>query len=152
MRTLLALPLLLVLAPSFTSAEAPAAGGDTLSEDEGLLMCAEALPKQLECKKEFCAAMVKIRTKGNAKADLKAMEAKCYQEIAVDGTGDLETRKARCAGWAKNRPKMSLKRSEAAEMSACWIKPTCAEKVDCWSPKMAKMMSKMMEAAAPKKQ
>jgi hypothetical protein len=91
--------------------------------------------------------MVKIRTKGNPKADLKAMEAKCNQEIAVDGTGDLATRKARCAGWAKNRPKMSLKRTEADEMSACWTKSTCAERVDCWSPKM----SKMMEAAAPKK-
>jgi hypothetical protein len=147
MRTLLALPLLLVLAPSFTSAETPAAGSDTLSEDEGLTMCAEALPKQLECKNEFCAAMVKIRTKGNPKADLKAMEAKCIQEIAVDGTGDLATRKARCAGWARNRPKMSLKRTEANEMSACWTRSTCAERVDCWSPKM----SKMMEAAAPKK-
>jgi hypothetical protein len=146
MRNLFAL-LTVLLIPSLGWADTAASATDVLTDDEGLTMCAEALPKQLACKNEFCAAMVKIRTKGDKKVDVKMMEAKCLKEIAVDGTGDVATRKARCAEWTKNRPKMSLKRSDAAEMDACWTKATCQEKVDCWSPKM----SKMMEAAAPKK-
>ncbi|HEY5448693.1 MAG TPA: hypothetical protein VIQ54_08065 [Polyangia bacterium] len=146
----LALPILLALlvCPQVVRSETPSApAGDTLSDDEGLTMCAEALPKQLACKEEFCAAMVQIRTKGDKKIDLKAMEAKCLKEIAVDGTGDLATRKDRCAGWIKNRPKMSIKRADAKAMDACWSKSTCKERIDCWSPKM----SQMMETAAPKK-
>jgi hypothetical protein len=144
MRNLLAL-LPLLLAPSLAFADAPAAS-DTLSEDEGLTMCAEALPKQLECKKEFCTAMVKIRFK-DKKADTKSLENICLKEIETDGTGDLAARKARCSAWAKERPKMSMTRTEAKEMDACWTKPSCKDKVDCWSPKM----SKVMEASAPKK-
>src|SRR4029077_21075355 len=105
---------------------------DLVSEDEGLMMCAEALPKQLECKEDFCAAMVKIRTAGRkTPIDLKAMEAKCLEEIAVDGTGDLATRKGRCAAWVKARPKTVLKRADAAEMGACWGKGSCKERVEC---------------------
>ena len=105
------------------------------------------MPKELECKKEFCAAMVKIRA-GGKKVDAAAMESKCLQEIAVDGTGDLAARKARCAGWAKERPKMSIARADAKEMEACWARPTCGEKIDCWAPKMKKMMD--AAASAPK--
>jgi hypothetical protein len=149
----LALPILLavLLCPSVVRSEPPPAAAETLSDDEGLTMCAEALPKQLACKEDFCVAMVQLRTRGNKKDDLKAMEAKCLKEISVDGTGDLATRKERCAGWIKNRPKMSMKRADAKEMDACWSKATCKEKIDCWSPKMGKMMGKMMEAPAPKK-
>jgi len=51
-----------------------------------------------------------------------------------------------------------MKRADAQEMDACWSKPTCKEKIDCWSPKMAQMMSQRMgkegsasAAAAPAK-
>ena len=161
----LALPMLLavLLCPSVVWSEAPPAAGDSLSDDEALTMCAEALPRQLMCKEDFCAAMVQIRSKGDKKVDLKAMEAKCLAEISVDGTGDLAARKDRCAAWIKDRPKMSMKRADAREMDACWNKATCKEKIDCWSPKMAKMTARMMankmgnkmnkpaEAAAPQK-
>ena len=147
MRNLLVVPLaLLLVGSSFARAETPAK--DVLTEDEHLQMCAELLPKQLECKKEFCAAMVKIRARGDTKVDAAAMESKCLEEIAVDGTGDLATRKARCAGWAKERPKMSIARADAKEMEACWAKATCDERVTCWAPKMKKMMD--AAAAAPK--
>jgi hypothetical protein len=143
MRNLFVVALLLV-GPSLARAEAPAK--DVLTEDEHLQMCAEALPKQLECKKEFCAAMVKIRA-GDKKVDVAKMESKCLEEIAVDGSGDLATRKGRCAGWAKERPKMSIARADADEMKACWAKATCGERVDCWAPKFKKMMD---AAHAPK--
>jgi hypothetical protein len=42
---------------------------------------------------------------------------------------------------------MSVPRSEAKEMQACWAKPTCEARIDCWAPKM----SKLMEGAAPKR-
>lgn len=112
-----------------------------LSEDESLLMCAETLPKQLACKEDFCDAMVKMRTKGDKKADLAALKAKCLEEIAVDGTGDVAARKDRCAAWSKKRPKMSMKRADAKSMDACWALATCKERVDCWAPKMAKVMA-----------
>jgi hypothetical protein len=148
MRNLLVVALLLV-GPSFAHAETPAR--DVLTEDEHLQMCAESLPKELECKKEFCAAMVKIRAGGDKKADTAAMESKCLKEIAVDGAGDLAARKARCAGWAKERPKMSVARADAKEMEACWAKATCGERVDCWAPKMKKMMDAATPAPKAKK-
>jgi hypothetical protein len=142
MRMSLAL-LTLLLAPVLAWAETPV--GDQLTEEESITMCAEALPKHLECKQESCATMVKIRTKGKA-VDVKAMEGKCLKELEVDGTGDLAARKARCATWIKARP-MPVSRAEAKELTACWSKPTCQAKFDCWAPKMAKLM----EGAAPKK-
>ena len=147
-RLLPVLTLLLVTAIAWAGAGST---GDVLTEDEMDTACAEMLPKQLECKNEFCAAMVKIRTRGNKNADVKALEAKCVEEISVDGTGDLATRKARCVAWSKDRPKMSIPRSDANELNACWTKATCQARVDCWAPKMSKMMTKMMDAAAPKK-
>jgi hypothetical protein len=145
MRNLLFVALLFV-GPSLARAGTPAQDvlTDVLTDEEHLRMCAEALPKELECKKEFCAAMVKIRA-GDKKVDAAAMEGKCLEEIAVDGTGDLAVREARCAGWQKERPKMSVARADGKEMEACWAKATCGEKIDCWAPKM----KKMMEAAAP---
>jgi hypothetical protein len=136
--------LTLLLVPVLAWAEAPASG-DLLTDDEAITMCAEALPKHLECKQESCATMVKIRTKGKA-VDVKAMEGKCLKELEVDGTGDLAARKARCATWIKARP-MPVSRAEAKELTACWSKPTCQARFDCWAPKMGKLM----EGAAPKK-
>jgi hypothetical protein len=40
--------------------EAALGGAELISDDEGLMMCAEALPRQLACKEDFCAAMVKM--------------------------------------------------------------------------------------------
>jgi hypothetical protein len=148
MRTLLVVAFL-VVGTSLARAETPAK--DALTEDEHLQMCAESLPKELECKKEFCAAMVKIRARGDKKVDAAAMESKCLQEIAADGAGDLAARKARCAGWAKGRPQMSITRADAKEMEACWAKATCGERVDCWAPKYKKMMDTAAPAAKPKK-
>jgi hypothetical protein len=147
LRALLAFASFSFLTATLARAEAPAR--DLLTDDESVTMCAEELPKDLECKKEFCAAMVKIRA-GDKTADLKAMEAKCLDEIAVDGTGDLAARKARCAGWMKSHPKMSMTQAEAKEMSACWTKASCGDRVACWAPHKAKQMGKARDAA-PKK-
>jgi hypothetical protein len=39
---------------------------------------------------------------------------------------------------------MEMKRTEAAEMAACWGRGTCRERVECWAPKMAEKMAKVM--------
>jgi hypothetical protein len=139
MRTLIALLPLLLASPL-------ALADDVLTAEESAMQCAESLPKHLACKAEFCTAIVKIRAKGDKKADLKAMEAKCLEEIAVDGAADLATRKAKCEAWHKDRP-ITMKRADVKEMDACWAKASCKEKIDCWSPKMAKML----ESSPPKK-
>src|SRR5262245_19353567 len=130
----------LLVGPSFAYADSPPLPAQ-LSEDEQIAMCAETLPKQLACKKEFCAGMVKVRTNGNKNANVEAMEAACIKEIAVDASGDLAARKARCTKWIKSRPKVSATQVDAKEMTACWSKATCEEQIACWMPKMAKVMA-----------
>lgn len=146
-RIVLPMFLTVLFCPTVGWSEGAPPSSDTISDDEAATMCAQALPKQLSCKEDFCTAMVEIRTHGDQQVDRKKMEAKCQKEIAVDGTGDLTARKERCAGWIKSRPKMSMTRADAKEMDACWAKATCKEKIDCWSPKMKSMMERSMSKA-----
>ena len=131
--------------------------GDFLSDSEMLDGCAEELPKQMECKADFCNAMVDIRRKYQAKfagVDRAEMVAGCLTEIATDGTGDPKVRRARCESWSKGRPGMKVARSEAAEVKECWSKATCGERIWCWSPFTDKRMAaigKPAEKKAPTK-
>lgn len=126
-------------------AQAKPTVADYLTEAEGLEACAEQLPKQLLCKQEFCDAMVDIRKKLQPRfKDVKREEmvAGCLTEISVDGTGDLKTRKDRCAGWAKGRPAMKIARADAQASMACFSKPTCGEQIGCWAPLTEKQMAR----------
>lgn len=116
---------------------------DFLTDAEALDACAEQLPKQLECKQEFCDAMVDIRRKLQPKfagADRAELVKGCLTEIAVDGTGDQKTRRDRCAAWAKGRPAMKMPRADAAAATACFGKATCGERIGCWAPITEKLM------------
>lgn len=108
-----------------------------LTAPELIEVCATSLPKQLECKEDFCATMVDLRKRHQARfaaVDRAEMVKMCLAEIAVDGTGDLSTRKARCAAWSKDRPTPQVLRSEAEGAAACFQKPTCQERIACWAP------------------
>ncbi len=132
------------LVSSFAFAQSKPAVADYLSEAEGLDACAEQLPKQLACKQEFCDAMVDIRKKLQPRfKDVKREEmvAGCLTEISVDGTGDLKTRRDRCAAWAKGRPPMKVARADAAASAACFSKATCGEQIGCWAPLAEKQMA-----------
>jgi hypothetical protein len=154
MKTLLAALLCLAPALVFAADKEPAKAGaavsDYLSDAEMLDGCADELPKQLECKAEFCNAMVDIRRKYQPKfagVDRNEMVKGCLGEIAVDGTGDQKTRRARCESWSKGRPAMKISRTDAAEQSACWTKSSCGEKIGCWGPLTDKKMSAMAKPA-----
>jgi hypothetical protein len=132
------------LVPVFAFAQAKAPVADLLSAGELLEQCAQALPKQLECKQEFCDAMVDLRRKHQpkfAKVDRAQMVAGCLTEIAVDGTGDDKARRDRCEGWSKGRPAMKVQRSEAAAATACFSKATCGERIACWAPITEKQLA-----------
>lgn len=129
------------LAPMFAFAEG------ALSDAEALDVCAEMLPKQLECKEDFCSAMVDIRKKHQPKfasADKAEMVKGCLAEIAVDGTGDTKARRDRCAEWSKGRPAMKVLKSDATAATACFTKATCGERIGCWAPITEKQMSAAM--------
>jgi hypothetical protein len=139
---------LAALLPLFTAASANAAPsvGEYLSDAEQLDACAEQLPKQLACKEEFCSAMVDIRKKHQprfAAIDRAEMVKGCLAEIAVDGTGDHQTRRARCEGWSKGRPALKVARTEAAASNACFEKPTCEARIACWAPITDKQMASL---------
>ena len=141
------------LVPFFAFAQSKPATGEFLTDAEGLDLCAEALPKQLECKQEFCNAMVDLRKKHQprfASVERAEMVAGCLTEIAVDGTGDLKTRRDRCAARSKGRPPMKVARADATASTACFEKATCGEKIGCWAPITDKAMASMA-AAAPKR-
>lgn len=143
------------LAPMFASAQqkpaaAPAAD-DFLSAGEQLDACAAELPKHLECKQEFCSAMVDIRKKLQPKfaaVDKAELVTACLAEIAVDGTGDAKARRDRCEAWSKGRPALKVSRSEVASSTACFEKASCGERIACWAPLTEKRMAAM---APPKK-
>ncbi len=135
---------------SFAQSKAAAPTSEFLTDAEALDGCAETLPKQLECKQEFCTAMVDIRMKLQprfASADTAELAAACLGEIAVEGTGDLEARRDRCAAWAKGRPAMKISRADLTASTACFAKATCGERIGCWAPITEKQMASM----APKK-
>jgi hypothetical protein len=143
------------LAPLFAFAQPkPAAAppaGDFLTAGEQLDACAAELPKHLECKQEFCNAMVDIRKKLQPKfatVDKAELVTACLAEIAVDGTGDAKARRDRCEGWSKGRPPMKVARSEQATSAACFEKATCGERIACWAPLTEKRMAAM---SPPKK-
>lgn len=135
-----------LLTPSgFAAPPAPA----YLSAPELLEVCATSLPKQLECKQDFCSAMVDLRKRHQARfasVDRAEMVKICLSEIAVDGSGDLATRKERCAAWSKDRPTPQVLRSDAQAAAACFDKPTCQERIACWAP----FTEKQLAAAANK--
>jgi hypothetical protein len=118
-----------------------------LTDDEANKFCAEALPKHLACKEEFCTAMVDLRlsdTSDNKKGDPSkkdTMHAKCLEEVATDGAGDLDARTKRCAGWAKDRGQVKVSRADADAVTACWSQKACSDQIACWKPKMAKIMT-----------
>lgn len=119
---------------------------DFLNEAELLDACAQTLPKQLECKEDFCSAMVDLRKKHQprfASVDRAEMITGCLTEIAVDGTGDLKARRDRCAAWSKGRPPMKVARGEATASTACFAKATCGERIGCWAPITEKQMLSM---------
>ncbi len=146
---------LLVLSPAFATADdkAPARSvADSLSDGEMLDACAEELPKQLECKAEFCNAMVDIRRKYQAKfagVDRAEMVNGCLAEIATDGTGDAKARRDRCEAWSKGRPPMKVARTELVASKECWTQATCGERVACWGPLTDKRMAAMFGGAKP---
>lgn len=109
----------------------------TLSAQEAVEACAVALPEQLACKAEFCGAMVDLRKKYQphfAAVDRGELVKACLAEIAVDGTGDLETRKGRCAAWSKDRPAPTITKADATAAQACFKKGSCGERIACWAP------------------
>jgi hypothetical protein len=143
-RFILAIACLVPVISFAQSKAAPAA--EFLTEAEALDGCAEALPKQLECKQEFCNAMVDIRKKLQprfAAVEKAEMVTACLGEIAVDGTGDLQARRDRCAGWAKGRPPMKFSRADLTASNACFAKATCGERIGCWAPITQKQMASM---------
>ena len=138
----------LCLAPVFAFGQSKVS--DFLSDSEMLDTCADALPKQLECKQEFCGAMVDIRKKLQprfASVDRAEMVTACLGEIAIDGTGDAKTRRDRCTGWSKGRPAMKVTRAEAEASTECFAKAPCSERIACW----ARITEKQMASAMPKK-
>src|SRR4051812_11118488 len=59
-----------------------------LTADEQMTMCSANLVKQLECKDDFCTAMVKMRIEKDPKfkgGDPKELRAMCLTEIVADG-------------------------------------------------------------------
>lgn len=115
-----------------------------LSAPELLEACATSLPKQLECKEDFCSTMVDLRRRHQAHfaaVDRAEMVKACLAEIAVDGTGDLSTRKERCAAWSKDRPTPQVLRTDAQAAAACFQKPTCRERIACWAPFTEKQLA-----------
>jgi hypothetical protein len=126
-----------------------------LNHDDSVAFCAEQLPHQLECKEDFCTAMVELRIANDTKfADVKkdatkvkALHDQCLKEIATDGTGDEAARKKRCEGWSKDRGDLPITKTMAGDMKACWAKPNCGERVSCWKP----MVGVAMEAAKAEK-
>ena len=138
------------LAPMFAFAQSKAAPtvADFLTDAQMLDSCAEALPRQLECKQDFCDAMVDIRKRNQprfANVDRAQMVAGCLTEIAVDGTGDLQTRRDRCAAWSKGRPAMKVARSDATAATACFTRGTCGERIACWAPITEKQLVASMK-------
>jgi hypothetical protein len=131
------------------SASAAPPAAPYLSAPELLEVCATSLPKQLECKEDFCSAMVDLRKRHQARfaaVDRAEMVKMCLSEIAVDGAGDFSARKERCAAWSKDRPTPQVLRSDAEAAAACFQKPTCQERIACWAPFTEKQL-----ATAPKK-
>ncbi len=134
----------LMLPSAFAAPPAPA----YLSAPELLEVCATSLPKQRECKEDFCSTMVDLRKRHQARfaaVDRAEMVKACLAEIAVDGSGDLSTRKERCAAWSKDRPTPQVLRTDAQAAAACFQKPTCQERIACWAPFTEKQL-----AGAPK--
>ena len=145
MKPLITAALCLLPALCFADSKTPTVA-ELLTDAELLDTCAEELPRQLECKPEFCSAMVDIRRKYQARfagVDRAEMVQGCLTEIATDGTGDVKVRRSRCEGWMKGRPAMKVARSEAAAVKECWSKATCSERIACWSPFTDKRMASM---------
>lgn len=142
-----------VPAIAFAQSKAAAPATEFLSDAEMLDACAETLPRQLECKQDFCNAMVDLRRKHQprfATVDRAEMVTACLAEIAVDGTGDSKARRDRCAAWSKGRPAMKVPRADATASTACFAKASCGERISCWAPITEKQMASMA-AAQPKK-
>jgi hypothetical protein len=126
---------------------ARAAGDDQpLTEEEMISACVENREKSYECKEPFIDAMIDLRTKQAGKTltpDERAkMKAKGLEEIAEDGAGPLEPRRAKCAAMT-NKMKKGPKVQHATlnNLRRCYAEQDCTKRIACMMPIMAELMA-----------
>lgn len=129
---------------------APAAGAesDTLAREAAVDFCVELHEHGARCAGEFLDTLMGLRAKYNPQfaqmlADperAKMMREEGLKEVAADGTGPIESRRARCGEYVDHGPPTSPQ--DAAAMRECFALQACGELVQCLSGPLEHRMAR----------
>ncbi len=128
------------LATTASEAKAP------LTRSEAVEACVKNREKSYECREPFIDAMIELRLRKAGKQVPPAQRAKMRElglrEIAEDGSGPLEPRRAKCEAMvAKMGEGAKMPRSVNDQLEGCYAQTDCQARVACMMPIMEALMS-----------
>jgi hypothetical protein len=139
----LALPTIAAAAPK-KKAKARAQATETVGRDEHVAGCVTMLEKSYQCREIFIDAMMRLRASHHSpdipQDQWAAAREIGLRELAEEGSGPLEERRARCAANVDGGQMPRITRADADQMNACLAKTSCDERVACMMPVLERTM------------